>query len=153
MLDLSNMFFMDHGLKIVIWNVRGLNSRARRIAIRSLILTTGASIICFQETKMETIYTSTILEALGSDYDDYVYLPAISTRGGILLAWKSREVTITDQTFMTNTLSARVSTPSSATAPWWLTVVYGPQHDDVSLGIPLAWPGQGLDAIGYLQDS
>ena len=76
---MSIMFFMDHGLKIIIWNVRGLNSRARRIAIRSLIFTTDASIVCFQETKMESIYLSTILEALGSEYDEYVYLPAIGT--------------------------------------------------------------------------
>jgi exonuclease III len=41
---------MDYGLKIVIWNVRGLNTRARRIAIRSLLATTDASIICLQET-------------------------------------------------------------------------------------------------------
>ena len=31
--------------------------------------------------------------------------------------------------------------------------VAGLKSDDVSLGIPPAWPGQGLDAIGYLQDS
>ena len=29
----------------------------------------------------------------------------------------------------------------------------GLKCDGVSLGIPPAWPGQGLDAIGYLQDS
>ena len=29
----------------------------------------------------------------------------------------------------------------------------GWKSDDVSLGIPPAWPRQGLDAIGYLQDS
>ena len=29
----------------------------------------------------------------------------------------------------------------------------GLKSDDVSWGIPPAWPGQGLDAIGYLQDS
>ena len=39
-------------------------------------------------------------------------------------------MTITDPEFTTNTLSARVSTPSSVTAPWWLTVVYGPQTDE-----------------------
>ena len=92
---------MDHGLKIIIWNVCRLNDRARRNAIRSLIVTTDACIVCFQETKMESIYSSTVLEALGSDFDDYVYLPAIGTRGGILLAWKSREVSITDPWFTT----------------------------------------------------
>ena len=96
---------MDHGPKIIVWNVRGLNTRARRTAIRSLIVSTDASIVCFQETKMEFIHMSTVLETLGSDFDDYVYLPAIGTRGGILLAWKSRMVTVDNHMFSPNTLT------------------------------------------------
>ncbi|KAI4973419.1 hypothetical protein ZWY2020_035680 [Hordeum vulgare] len=115
---------MNYDLKIVIWNARGLNARARRMTIRSLICTTEASIVCIQETKMELICSSTVLETLGSEFDEYVYLPAAGTRGGILLAWKSRSITLSDQTFTTNTLSAKVSTPG--TARWWLTVLYGP---------------------------
>ncbi|XP_073363266.1 uncharacterized protein [Aegilops tauschii subsp. strangulata] len=78
---------------------------------------------------MEFIHMSTVLETLGSDFDDYVYLPAIGTRGGILLAWKSRMVTADNHMFSPNTLTTQVSTPSSADAPWWLTIVYGPQQD------------------------
>jgi exonuclease III len=106
-----------------------LNGRARRNAIYSLIATFGASIICFQETKMEIIYTSTIVEALGPDYDDYVYLPADGTRGGILIAWKSRDVTVSDPSFTAHTLTAKISTPTGNVTPWWLTAVYGPQDD------------------------
>jgi exonuclease III len=63
---------MTENLKIIIWNVRGLNARARRLAIRSLMDTTDASLVCFQETKMHLIYSSIVLEALGSEFDDYV---------------------------------------------------------------------------------
>ena len=81
-----------------------------------------------------TIFNSSVvLKALGSDFDNYVHLPAIGTRGGILLAWTSTEVTITDPLFTTNALSAKVSTPSGAGTPWWITVVYGPQHDDAKV--------------------
>lgn len=45
---------------------------------------------------MELICPSVVLEILGAEFDDYVYLPAVVTRGGILLAWKSRAITITD---------------------------------------------------------
>uniref|UniRef100_A0A8I6YEM6 Uncharacterized protein n=1 Tax=Hordeum vulgare subsp. vulgare TaxID=112509 RepID=A0A8I6YEM6_HORVV len=55
--DLSPMY---RGPQIVVWNVRGLNSRARRCAIRSLLCTTRASIVCLQETKMELICSSTV---------------------------------------------------------------------------------------------
>jgi exonuclease III len=120
---------MDFGLKVIIWNVRGLNARARRVAIRSLLATTDASIICFQETKMELILRSIVLETMGSEFDDYVYLPAVGTRGGILLAWRSKEVSVSDPLFTANALRAKVSLPSTTTTPWWITVVYGPQED------------------------
>jgi exonuclease III len=119
---------MDHGLRIADWNVRGLNAPNRRTAVKSVIDTMDASIVCLQETKLEIIYSSTVLETLGSEFDDYVYLPAIGTRGGILLAWKSWAVTITDPEFTAHTISAKVSTSSGT--PWWLTVVYGPQDNN-----------------------
>ncbi|KAK1663692.1 hypothetical protein QYE76_051851 [Lolium multiflorum] len=62
----------------------------------------------------------------GSEFDEYVYLPTQGTRGDILLAWKSRDVWITNPMFTDNTLSPRVATPSSTATPWWLTIVYGP---------------------------
>jgi len=111
---LDDLLLMDHKLRIIVWNVRGLNSCARRIAIRSLVDIAGASIVCFQETKMELICTRTILETLGPDFDEYVYLPAIGTCGGILLAWKGHEFSLSDQEFSTNTISAKVSAPNGA---------------------------------------
>ena len=115
---------MDHDIRIANWNVHGLNARARHLGIKSLFDTTGTSIVCLQETKMELICSSVVLETLGSEFDDYIYLPAHGTCGGILLAWKTSVVTIADPEFTANTLSARVSANGKATAPWWLTVVY-----------------------------
>jgi hypothetical protein len=66
---------------------------------------------------------------MGSEFDDYVYLPAVGTRGGILLAWRSKEVSVSDPLFTANALRAKVSLPSTTTTPWWITVVYGPQED------------------------
>jgi hypothetical protein len=73
---------------------------------------------------MELIHSYIVIEALGSEFDEYTYLPATGTRGGILLAWKSREVTITDPLFTTDALSAKVSVANyppggslSSTAP------------------------------------
>lgn len=115
---------MDHGLKIVVWNVRGLNAHARRLAIRSLLNTTDASIVCIQETKVALLCSSIVLEALGPEFDDYTYLPVDGTRGGILLARKRRAVTITDPLFTRNAITAKVSSDSGT--PWWISVVYEP---------------------------
>jgi len=68
-----------------------------------------------------------VLETLGSEFDDYTYLPADDPRGGILLAWKSRAVSITDPLFTRNAITAKVASASGT--PWWLSVVYGPQDN------------------------
>lgn len=77
---------------------------------------------------MALICSSTVLETLGSDFDEYVYLPLDGTHGGILLAWKRGVVTIFDPMFTTNVLTAKVVAPDSPA--WWISVVYGPQDDD-----------------------
>jgi hypothetical protein len=57
-------------------------------------------LICIQETKMAQIPVATIRSTLGREYDSgYVYLPAIGTSGGILLA--AREATLQLQNPMT----------------------------------------------------
>lgn len=56
-------------------------------SVRCLLLQT-TTIVCFQETKINLFYSGLILETLGPDFDDYVYLPADGTRCGILLAWQ-----------------------------------------------------------------
>ena len=79
---------------------------------------------------------ATVLDILGSEFDDFTYLPADGTRGGILLAWKSRAVTISDPLLTQNALTAKVSVASGT--PWWLTTVYGPQDDAENLVPPRA---------------
>jgi exonuclease III len=37
--------------KIIIWNVRGLNKKARRDAVRQTIVSTRPDLVCLQETK------------------------------------------------------------------------------------------------------
>uniref|UniRef100_A0A453J0G7 Endonuclease/exonuclease/phosphatase domain-containing protein n=1 Tax=Aegilops tauschii subsp. strangulata TaxID=200361 RepID=A0A453J0G7_AEGTS len=76
---------------------------------------------------MALIYSPIVLDILGSEFDDFTFLPAYGTRGGILLAWKSRVVTISDPLLTQNALMAKVSAASGT--PWWLTTVYGPQDD------------------------
>ena len=47
-------------LKIVSWNVRGLNDRDKKLQIRNLIRIWCDDVICLQETKMELISTGFI---------------------------------------------------------------------------------------------
>lgn len=78
-MDLSNM---------LIWNVRGLNKKSHRDAVRTLISTTRPDIVCLQETKRQDMSTQILLSMLGQEFDHHVTCPALGTRGGILIAWK-----------------------------------------------------------------
>lgn len=113
----------------VMWmcNVRGLNDRARRTSVRSVVNSTRASIVCMQETKLATVSPNIVMEALGADFDAYFCLPAIGTRGGIIVARKSRVVQLDSAHVDLNSVTARVA-PLGGT-PWWLTCVYGPQDE------------------------
>ena len=47
-------------LKIISWNVRGLNDRDKRLRVRNLVRKWGPDVICLQETKMELITRAVI---------------------------------------------------------------------------------------------
>ena len=52
---------------------------------------------------------------LGRAFTEYAYLPASSTRGGILIAGRQADVSFSDVL--------------DGQSKWWLTSVYGPQDD------------------------
>jgi exonuclease III len=52
--------------------VRGLNDRARRSGVRSVVSTTSASIVCLQETKLSTVTHAIVMEALGANFDAFI---------------------------------------------------------------------------------
>jgi hypothetical protein len=83
----SYKFLMDPSI-ILIWNVHGLNSTTRQDAVRSLVVSTKADIVCIQETKMENISRRVVFSALGSNLNQYVFVPSVGASGGILVVWK-----------------------------------------------------------------
>ena len=84
-MDLANIIFLC-------WNVRGLNDKARRDSIRELVALYKATVVCFQETKIETFSPFLVAQCLGPSYDGFAYLPAVGTKGGILLAWDTSKI-------------------------------------------------------------
>jgi hypothetical protein len=67
-----------------------------------------------------------LMRKLGSGFD-YVYLPAIHTHGGILLAWRSSTWVINNPSTRSYLVSARVQLASGSPESW-LTTVYGQSH-------------------------
>jgi exonuclease III len=114
---------------ILDWNPRGLNSIARRDAVRDLIRDTHASIICLQETKLAVIDAPLISAMLGQNFTaNFAYRPSIGTSGGILLAVSDAHFSLSNVHITANSVSASVTALSDGSA-WSITCVYGPQGD------------------------
>ena len=105
---------------ILIWNVRGLNDKARRDNLRKVVDEARPAVICLQETKMVAITRQTILSMLGSDFDNnFICLPSVGASGGILIAWRRRLGAA--QASRVDTHSVSVQFCSANGIPWWLT--------------------------------
>ena len=52
-------------LRIVSWNVRGLNELDKRLQVRNLICKWKADFVCLQETKMEFINRGVVCNLWG----------------------------------------------------------------------------------------
>jgi exonuclease III len=55
------------------WNVRGLNDRAKRDSVKSVVVDLRPSIICLQETKLSNISDFDILSILGASFINFVF--------------------------------------------------------------------------------
>ena len=113
-----------NALDLVCWNVRGLNSPAKRKALRGFVDSTRAAIVCILETKLEVVDTFVILQCMGQNYDGFTYLPASDTRGGIFVAWDTTRVLLSNYVNDSHSILAYVLPKEGET--WWLIVVYGP---------------------------
>lgn len=100
---------IDINLRIINWNVRGLNSLAHRETVLQLLKDSGPNLVCLQETKLQHINSSLALEFLGQRLNHLFYLPADGTRGGIALAWDDDLIAVTNPSFGLFSLSATVN--------------------------------------------
>jgi hypothetical protein len=117
----------DLNISFAIWNGRGLNSPARRLAVYQAISLANAAVVCFQETKMAVISDRVVRDCLGPSFDKFFFLRTDGTHGGILLAWQYALVLVSHPHFTANALTAHISIGNDQS--WWFTSVYGPQTD------------------------
>lgn len=115
----SNVFMLD-------WNVRGLNQPIRRQAVRDMVASTGATIVCLQETKLEQVDDVLIRETLGNHFvGNYSFLAAEGSRGGIIVAADMRHFAFLSSSATQHTLTVLIQMLDDG-EEWALTGVYGP---------------------------
>ena len=97
---------------LLIWNVRGLNARARRNVVRDLAADQHVSLVCFQETKLDTCTDAIVRDLVGMNFD-FFSLPAVHTCGGILLAWNRDIWSASTPIFRAHSISAHITLKAS----------------------------------------
>lgn len=115
-------------LRILSWNVRGLNNPARREAVLEAAELARAGILCLQETKLSSIDQWIGKEIGGNRLSNFNFLPANGTRGGIAIFWDDTIVNMANFSQGTHHLSAMATTITDNLS-FIITVVYGPSED------------------------
>jgi len=70
---------------------------------------------------------------LRMSFADFAYLPSSNTRGGVLVAARQDDISLSDVHVGCYSITVRVHPCAQANgdeASWWLTSVYGPQDDN-----------------------
>lgn len=103
---------------------------ARQEDVKQVVQTYRPMLVCLQETKMQEISNAIVQNAVGHEYaDNFCFLPANNTRGGILIAFRDQHIQLSEIQTSEHTITATVS-DNICQEQWTLTVVYGPQSNE-----------------------
>lgn len=105
--------------------MRGLNDGARQDAVNELVKDTGATFVYLQETKLHLIDQNVMKRTVGTKFaNSFAMLPAVQTRGGILLVVNEDYFDLLDIQPLANALTVTI-TMRVDKIQWQITVVKG----------------------------
>ena len=73
------------------WNVRGLNSPAKRATIFEVADAHSLALLCLQETKIDAWSPEIVREVGVRRLNNCAVLPALGTRGGAAIFWDHQD--------------------------------------------------------------
>lgn len=76
-------------VKILVWNIRRLNSQEKWDAIRKKISESACQILCLQETKRETFDSFYLKFFFPRHLDKFFFSPSVGASGGLITIWNS----------------------------------------------------------------
>lgn len=90
-LVLQNLFLFQMSnnrlTKILVWNIRGLNSQEKWDALRAKIAESDCQILCLQETKREHFDLFYLKKFCPRNLDKFVFFPSTGSSGGLITIW------------------------------------------------------------------
>ena len=72
-------------LRLLSWNVRGVNNAQKRSVIRNFLRDWRCDVVCLQETKVDCMDFRMVRSLWGNQFVDWLALDAVNTAGGVLL--------------------------------------------------------------------
>ena len=112
-------------LRILSWNVRGVNDPVKRKVIKNFIRNHRVDIICLQETKVQEMNTKMVRSLGVGHFLDWTALNADGSAGGILLIWDKRRISFVDS-LVGNFLVSCFFRMEEDGFQWVFSWVYGP---------------------------
>ena len=79
-------------LRILSWNIRGVNNSIAIKNLKDLVNSSRADIICIQETKISYWVNKQVNKYLDSSIFDFTQQPSVGLSGGLLTFWKISSV-------------------------------------------------------------
>ena len=110
---------------VLCWNVRGLNSEAKQLALSNAINSCGCAVICLQETKKPSFDHTFIKSCCPKCFDQFDFVPSRGASGGLAMIWNSAIFTATTIAHEDFALVTWFQSTQSAHF-WTLVNVYGP---------------------------
>jgi hypothetical protein len=140
-------------LKLVSWNVRGLNDPKKREVLKNWLRKWKVDVMCLQETKLDKVDWQVMQSIWGNRFAGWEALNAKHTAGGVLLLWDKRVLELTDS--KVGTFSVSCCWKGIIDGFEWIgTGVYGPTRDDIRTGlwdelrgVRLQWPTRGVSLV------
>lgn len=122
---MSSMNSQARSMNILCWNIRGMNSPGKSLALYQQIDISACHILCLQETKKQNFVLADIKNFAPKHFDSFAFSPSRGASGGILVAWVSR--LLQGSTVQINDYAVTVKFSSNLNnATWFLCCVYGP---------------------------
>ena len=113
-------------VRVLSWNVRGLNDSAKRDSLRNLLRDWNCDLVCLQETKLEDIELCDVRSIWGSRHVGFSVLRARGATGGVIVLWNTNTLHLISSSnggfLVTCLMQMRDGSPS-----WAFTGIYGLQ--------------------------
>ena len=113
-------------VRVLSWNVRGLNDSAKRASLRNLLRDWNCDLVCVQETKLGEVELCDVRSIWSSHHVGSSVLKARGAAGGVIVLWNTNTVNLISSSSGEFSVTCFLQMRDSS-HQWAFTGVYGPQ--------------------------